>query len=61
MLKMKENNIGNLSLLLNLIIFSFFSVIIVMGSDITLKNNLIEIDRILTNPTDIIGKFNNTF
>ena len=32
-----------------------------MGSDIILKNNLIEIDRILTNPTDIIGKFNNTF
>ena len=56
----RELNIGNLSLLLNLIIFSFFSVIIVMGSDITLKNNLIEIDRILTNPTDIIGKFNNT-
>ena len=32
-----------------------------MGSDIILKNNLVEIDRILTNPTDIIGKFNNTF
>ena len=32
-----------------------------MGSDIILKNNLIEIDRMLTNPTDIIGKFNNTF
>ena len=57
----KELNIGNLSLLLNLIIFSLLSVLIVMGSDIILKNNLIEIDRILTNPTDIIGKFNNTF
>ena len=57
----RELNIGNLSLLFNLIIFSFFSVLIVMGSDIILKNNLIEIDRILTNPTDIIGKFNNTF
>jgi len=57
----KELNIGNLSLLLNLIIFSLFSVLIVIGSDIILKNNLIEIDRILTNPTDIIGKFNNTF
>ena len=52
---------GNLSLLLNLIIFSLFSVLIVMGSDIILKNNLTEIDKILTNPTDIIGKFNNTF
>ncbi len=57
----KELNIGNLSLLLNLIIFSLLSVLIVMGSDIILKNNLTEIDRILTNPTDIIGKFNNTF
>ena len=57
----KELNIGNLSLLLNLIIFSLLSVLIVMGSDIILKNNLVEIDRILTNPTDIIGKFNNTF
>ena len=57
----KELNIGNLSLLLNLIIFSLLSVLIVMGCDIILKNNLVEIDRILTNPTDIIGKFNNTF
>ena len=57
----KELNIGNLSLLLNLIVFSFLSVLIVLGSDIILKNNLVEIDRILTNPTDIIGKFNNTF
>ena len=48
-------------MLFNLIFFSFFSVLIVMGSDIILKNNLTEIDRILTNPTDIIGKFNNTF
>ncbi len=57
----KELNIGNLTLLLNLIIFSLLSVLIVMGSDIILKNNLVEIDRVLTNPTDIIGKFNNTF
>ncbi len=57
----KELNIGNLSLLLNLIVFSFLSVLIVLGSDIILKNNFVEIDRILTNPTDIIGKFNNTF
>ena len=32
-----------------------------MGSDIVLKNNLLEMDRILTNPTDIVSKFNNTF
>ncbi len=57
----KQLKIGNLTLLLNLIIFSLLSVLIVMGSDTILKNNLIEIDRILTNPTDIIGKFNNTF
>ena len=55
----KELNIGNLSLLLNLIVFSFLSVLIVLGSDIILKNNLVEIDRILTNPTDIIAKFDN--
>ena len=36
----KELNIGNLSLLLNLIIFSLLSVLVVMGSDIILKNNL---------------------
>ena len=57
----RQLKIGNLTLLLNLIIFSLLSVLIVLGSDIVLKNNLIEISRILTNPTDIIGKFNNTF
>ena len=57
----KQLSIGNFTLLLNLIIFSLLSVLVVMGSDIILKNNLIEIDRMLTNPTDIIGKFNNTF
>jgi len=57
----KELNLGNLSLLLNLVIFSLLSVLVVMGCDIILKNNLVEMDRILTNPTDIIGKFNNTF
>jgi len=47
---------GNLSLFLNLIIFSFFSVFIVIGADIFLNKNLENIERILTNPTDIIGK-----
>ncbi len=57
----KELNIGNLSLILNLIIFSLFSVLIVIGADIILNKNLENMDRILTNPTDIIGKFNNIF
>ncbi len=57
----KELNLGNLTLLINLILFSFFSVLIVAGSDIILKNNFVDVERILTNPTDIIGKFNNTF
>jgi nucleobase:cation symporter-1, NCS1 family len=52
---------GNLSLLLNLIIFSFFAVIIVIGSDIILNKNLENMERILTSPTDIIGKFDNIF
>ena len=50
---------GNLSLILNLIIFSFFAVFIVIGSDIFLNKNLENMERILTNPTDIIGKIDN--
>jgi len=57
----KELNLGNLSLILNLIIFSLFSVLIVIGADIILNKNLENIDQILTNPTDIIGKFDNIF
>ncbi len=57
----KELNLGNLSLFLNLIIFSLFSVLIVIGVDIILNKNLGNIDKILTNPTDIIGKFDNVF
>ena len=51
---------GNLSLILNLIIFSFFAVFIVIGADIFLNKNLENMERILTNPTDIIGKIDNT-
>ena len=51
---------GNLSLILNFVIFSFFSVLIVLGADIILAKNMIEVDRLLTNPNDIIGKINNT-
>ena len=47
---------GNLSLILNLLFFSFFAVFIVIGSDIFLNKNLENMERILTNPTDIIGK-----
>jgi NCS1 family nucleobase:cation symporter-1 len=50
---------GNLSLLLNLIIFSFFSLFIVIGADTILKQDPENLSIILTNPTDIIGKFNN--
>ncbi len=50
---------GNLSLILNLIIFSFLSVFIVTGSDVFLNQKFSDIDRIFTNPTDIIGKFDN--
>ena len=57
----KELNKGNLSLILNLIIFSLFSVLIVIGTDIILNKNLENMDQILTNPTDIIGKFDNVF
>ena len=51
---------GNLSLFLNLIIFTIFSLLIVIGADIVLNKNLENMDRILTSPTDIIGKFDNT-
>ena len=50
---------GNFSLILNLIIFSFFTLFIVVGSDVFLKQGQDSIDRIFTNPTDIIGKFDN--
>ncbi len=50
---------GNLSLLLNLIIFSFFSLFIVIGVDAFLNQNPENLSRILTNPTDIIGSLNN--
>ena len=55
----KDLNKGNLTLVFNLIIFSFFSVFIVAGSDIFLNQKFSDLDRILTNPTDIIGKFDN--
>jgi NCS1 family nucleobase:cation symporter-1 len=51
---------GNFSLIANLIIFSFFSVFIVIGSDVFLNLRFLDLNSILTNPTDIVGKFDNT-
>ena len=50
---------GNLSLIVNLIIFSFLALFIVTGADAVLKQDPENLSRILTNPTDIIGKLNN--
>ena len=55
----KELKKGNLSLILNLIIFSVLSVFIVTGSDVFLNQKFSDMNRIFTNPTDIIGKFDN--
>ncbi|OUW64017.1 MAG: permease [Pelagibacteraceae bacterium TMED201] len=55
----KSLKYGNLSLVANLIIFSVFAVFIVTGSDVFLNQKFEDIDKIFTNPTDIIGKFNN--
>ena len=56
-----EVNKGNLSLFLNLIIFSFLAIFLVLGSNVVFEKNLISADKILTNPTDIIGNFDNTY
>ncbi len=50
---------GNLSLVLNLIIFSFFALFIVSGVDAFMKQDTENLSIILTNPTDIIGKLDN--
>ncbi len=50
---------GNLSLLLNLIIFSFFAVFIVTGVEGFLNTNNDDLNKIFTNPMDIIGKLDN--
>ena len=52
---------GNFSLVLNIILFSIFSVFIVTGSDIILRQNFIDMERIFLSPTDIIGKFDNIY
>jgi NCS1 family nucleobase:cation symporter-1 len=55
----KELKKGNLSLILNLIIFSFLALFIVTGTDAFLKQDPENLSRIFTNPTDIIGKLDN--
>jgi len=50
---------GNFSLLLNLVIFSFITVFIVAGADGFLKQDPENLNKIFTNPTDIIGKLDN--
>ena len=57
----KELNRGNLTLIINLIVFSLLSILITLGADTILNRNLSETGKLLTNPTDIIGKFNNTY
>ena len=52
---------GNLSLLLNIILFSFFALAICLGADVILAKNSISVERLLTNPNDIIGKLNNNY
>tara|TARA_Y100000591_G_C21835775_1_gene702390 strand:- start:710 stop:2164 length:1455 start_codon:yes stop_codon:yes gene_type:complete len=52
---------GNLTLLINIILFSFLALLICLGSDIFFSKNSITVDRLLTNPNDIIGQINNNY
>ncbi len=56
----KEMQLGNFSLIFNLIIFSFFALVLTIGSDIILTKNSISVEKLLTNPNDIIAKFDNS-
>ena len=56
-----ENSKGNFSLIINLIIFSFVSVFVVLGADIVMAKQFLEVDKLLTNPKDIIGKIDNNY
>ena len=55
----KELKKGNFSLIINLIIFSFFALFIVTGSDVFIKSGNENFEKILTHPTDIIGTLDN--
>ena len=48
---------GNLSLFINIVLFSLLAILITLGSDIIFHQKLINPETILTNPTDIIGQF----
>jgi NCS1 family nucleobase:cation symporter-1 len=52
---------GNLSLIVSTVIYSFLLLVIVIGADIFFKSSLISTQNLLTNPTDIVGKINNTY
>ena len=56
----KEMKLGNFSLIINLVIFSFFALLLTIGADIILTKNSISTEKLLTNPTDIIAKFDNS-
>ena len=56
-----ELNKGNLSLILNLVLFSFLTILIVLGVDIILTKNMVQLNQLLTSPTEIIGKFDNIY
>ena len=56
-----QMKIGNYTILANLVFFSLLSVLIAIGSDIILNKNSVSADRFLSNPTDIIGKFDNNY
>ena len=56
-----ENLKGNLSLIINLVIFSCASVFIVLGADIVMAKQQLEVEQLLLNPTDIIGKIDNSY
>ena len=57
----KEMKLGNYSLFLNIIIFTILAIVIVLGSNAVLTKNMINVEKLLTNPTDIIGKIDNIF
>ena len=52
---------GNLSLVLSTLIYSFLLLVVVIGADIFFKSSLMSTQNLLTNPTDIVGKINNTY
>ena len=56
-----QMKIGNFMIIVNLIFFSILSVLIAIGSDLILNKSLASPGGFLSNPTDIIGKFDNNY